>query len=176
MKIAVIGPHDLTELDRHEIRENIGDAFEKGNEIHVLAYRSIENEVFKYVLERDLEDGENFAPRLHVYTLKDLERLHPKLKDPIDVLMENGAKHTSFGMNEAIVTRSPYTMAWKSIMETCDSVISFFDASNEETIGKLTIPIDVAKSLGKRGALYPLPRMDESMFLKDVDEKVRIVE
>lgn len=174
MRIALIGPTDLSEFDKKEIEENLNDFISKGNEIVILAYRSIEIEVFKYFV-KNIDDNKKLASKLHIYTFQDFDKLPQKLKTSIDYLVEEGANYHTFGYNEMKIERSIYQDSWKFIIEDCDIVISFYDGI-EKSLKKLFIPIDIAKSLNKKGIIYNLPGTSEEKFLLEPEEKIRIVE
>lgn len=173
MKIALIGPSELTEFDKKEIEENLEDFLSEGNEIAILAYRSIEIEVFKYfVKQMDEEEGAAIASRLHIYTFQPLSLLPEKIKASIDYLVENGAKYHSFNFEQMLIRRTMYVDSWNYILQDVDVMVCFYDGEKPT----LLIPIDEAKKQGKKAVIYQLPKLSEEQFLLQTDQKIRIVD
>lgn len=173
MKIALIGPSELTEFDKKEIADNIEDFVSKGNEIVLLAYRSIEIEVFKYFVQNiDEEIGAEAASRLHIHTFQPLHLLPEKIKAPIEYLREKGASYHSFNFNQALIRRNVYTESWQEILADVDVMVCFYDGEKPT----LMIPIDEAKKMGKRAVVYKLPKNNEEHFLLEATEKIKIVD
>lgn len=167
MKIALVGPSELTEFDQKEIEENLEDFLSKGNEIVLLAYRSIEIGVFKYFIEH-IEQ----APLLHIYTFQPFSLLPDKVKVSIEFLMENGATYQSFEFEEMLIKRSMYTETWRTILADCELVVCFYDGEKPT----LMIPVDEAKKMQKKSVIYRLPKTNEDHFLQHAEEKIRIID
>lgn len=173
MKIALIGPSELTELDKKEIADNIEDFVSKGNEIVLLAYRSIEIEVFKYFVQNiDEKIGADAASRLHIHTFQPLQYLPEKIKAPIEYLTEKGASYHSFEFNQTLIRRSMYTESWREILSDVDIMVCFYDGEKST----LMIPIDEANKMGKRAVVYKLPKHNEEHFLLEPNKKIKIIE
>lgn len=167
MKIALIGPSELSEFDQKEIEDNLEDFLSKGNEIALLAYRSIEIEVFKYFIEH-IEQ----APLLHIYTFQPLSLLPEKIKASIEFLVDNGATYNSFEVEEILIRRTMYVETWKVILDDCDLVVCFYDGVK----ASLMIPVDEAKKMEKKSVIYRLPNQDHEHFLLQSEEKIRIID
>lgn len=167
MKIALVGPSELTEFDQKEIEENLEDFLSKGNEIVLLAYRSIEIEVFKYFIEH-IEQ----APLLHIYTFQPFSLLPDKVKASIEFLLEHGATYRSFEFEEILIKRSMYTETWRMILTDCDLIVCFYDGEKST----LMIPVDEAKRMQKKSVIYRLPKMNQEFFLQQAEEKIRIID
>lgn len=167
VRIALIGPSELSEFDQKEIEENLEDFLSKGNEIAILAYRSIEIEVFKYFIEH-IEQ----TPLLHIYTFQPFSLLPEKVKASIEFLVENGATYQSFDFEEILIRRTMYVETWKVILEDCDLVVCFYDGEKPT----LMIPVDEAKKMQKKSVIYRLPKRDEELFLREAEEKIRIID
>lgn len=165
MRVALVGPREMTEFDKKEV-ENYIKAIADDCEIVFLAYRSIETEIFKYFVS-----NEHLAHKLTIYTFQDKENLPKKLQTPIDYLISHGTKYLSFGRNEVLIKRSTYVDTWREILETCDSVVSFYDGKKTS----LLIPVDEAKRQRKKAFIYSLPGLDEKKFELTPDKKIRSV-
>jgi hypothetical protein len=173
LKIALVGPSELTEFDKKEIEENLEDFISKGNEIALLAYRSIEIEVFKFFIKNtDDENGRNIAEKLHIYTYQPLKFLPEKIKNTIEYLIEKGAKYTSFEFSQTLIRRSVYIETWQKILEDVEVMVCFYDGEKPT----LMIPIDEAKKKDKKAVVYQLPRFNEEHFLLQPSEKIKVVE
>ena len=164
MKLAFIGPDVLSEFDKKEIKENILDALNHDNEIHLLIYGFIEVEVFELILKADLESEINYSPHFHFYSIQPFEDLPQNLKEPLRYMMENGAHYTSFGHTTPVIRRQLYVQVWENILENCDKLVSFYNRDDKQNTKKLLIPVDVAAKMNKTGAVYPLPGEDEEKF------------
>lgn len=173
MKIGLIGPSELTKLDKQEIEENLEDFISKGNEIVVLAYRSIEIEVFKFFVKRmDDDDSNAIASKLHIYTFQPLSMLPEKIRTSIEYLAEKGATYKSFGFEEPLIRRAKYVETWNQILMDVDLMICFYDGEKPT----LMIPIDEAKRLGKKAVVYQLPKYNQEQYLLKPENKIKIVE
>lgn len=171
MKFALIGPSSLTELDVREIEQYLETVLSKGHEVALLTHHSIEVPVIKYFILHS-----EFAPRLHFYSFPEFEFLPKRMKAPIDHLISCGAQYTSFSHTDIEVKRSQYVSAWEKIMSECDIAISFYPQNNTfESIPKLAIPLDVAKTCKKRAFAYTLPGNSVSHFELTPDKKTRAI-
>jgi len=165
MKIALTGPSELTEYDKKDIEKYI-DAIVKEHEVSILAYRSIEIEVFKYFVNHS-----NLASSLTIHTFQHLDELPETLRKPIRFLISKGAKYRSFNHDEVLVKRTSYITAWQNIIDSADLVVSFYD--NKKTT--LMIPIDEAKAKNKKGLVYYLPGSNIDKFEQSPDKKIKFV-
>lgn len=165
MKIALTGPSELTEYDKKDI-ENYVDAVVREHEIFILAYRSIEIEIFKYFVNHS-----EYASRLTIYTFQNLDELPETLKTPIRFLISKGANFRSFNHEEVLVKRTTFVNAWQTIINNIDLVVSFYD--NKKTT--LMIPIDEAKMKKKKGIVYYLPGSNIDKFEQTPDKKIKFI-
>lgn len=171
MKFALIGPSTLTELDGNEIEQYLETVLSKGHDVFLLTHYSIEVPVIKYFILHS-----EHAPRLHLYSFAELEYLPKHMKSPIEYLVSSGAQFHSFKHTGFEVKRSHYVKAWEEIVQSCDIVISFYPQNGVyESIPKLSIPLDIAKSKGKRALAYTLPGDDMSHFHLTPDKKTRVI-
>lgn len=166
MKIALTGPQELTDYDKKDI-ETYLRAIVHEHEIILLAYRSIEIELFKFFI-----NNAEFASKLTIYTFQNLDELPESLNQSIRFLISHGANYRSFNHDESLVKRDVYVAAWRSIIERVDTVVSFY---NQEKI-TLMIPIDEAKAMNKKGIIYYLPGYNIDKFQQTADKKMRFVE
>lgn len=188
MKVALVGPNELTPYDQEEIKDYIDALVSEEHEIVLLAYRSIEIEVLKYFVDHvDIiakdeqgnkildENGNqkiiNHAPKLHIVTFQAKKDLPSKLRTAIDYLVENGSNYFSLEYNDLLIRRSVYIEAWGEIIKEVDAVVSFYDG--EKTT--LMIPIDEAKKRGKKAFIYQLPRTSLEKANLTADKKIKIV-
>lgn len=173
MKIALIGPSELTEFDKKDIQENLADFVSKGNEIAILAYRSIEIEVFKYFIQTMDDTGNlELASKLHIYTLQPLSLLPEKIKASVDYLVEHGASYHTFGLEQMMVRRPAYVETWNYILQDVDVMVCFYDGEKPT----LLIPVDEAKKSGIKSVIYQLPRASEEHFFLQTEQKIRIID
>lgn len=173
MKLALIGPSELTDFDKREIEENLEDFISKGNQIILLAYRSIEIEVFKFFIERMNDDNsKNIASLLHIHTFQPFSLLPDKIKESINFLVENGASFHSFEFEEILIKRTMYIETWQTILKEADALICFYDGAKST----LMIPVDEAKKMQKKSVIYNLPNFNEEHFLLNTEEKIRIID
>lgn len=197
MKVAFVGPSNLTSFDKSEIEHHIKDIISKGHEVHILAYRSIESEIFRFFIEYidqkknevkeiqklidsgeynptpeelySLYDSIDLSNKLTIYTFQTTENLPERIKVPIKYLTANGSNHISFEHEDLIIYRSEYVSAWDMILKECDVLLSFFNGENMKTA---YIPVDVAKKCKKTAFIYHLPGEDEFKFNLPPDEKM----
>jgi len=165
MKIALVGPSELSAYDKKDIHNYI-DAIAQEHEIAILAYRSIEIEVFKYFVNHS-----ELAPKLHIYTFQKLIHMPEALRTSIEFLISQGASYQSLEHDEILVNRATYVGAWRDIIDESDLVVSFYDSKKTT----LMIPIDEAKSKNKKGLVYYLPGLNEDKFKQTADKKMRFV-
>jgi len=165
MKVALVGPSELSAFDKKDIH-NYVDAIAQEHEIALLAYRSIEVEVFKYFVNHS-----ELASQLHVYTFQKLIHMPEALRTSIEFLVSKGASYHSFDYDEVLVNRDTYIRAWRDIVDVSDLVVSFYDSKKTT----LMIPIDEAKSKNKKGLVYYLPGLNEDKFKQAADKKMRFV-
>jgi hypothetical protein len=165
MKIALVGPSELSAFDKKDIHNYI-DAIAQEHEIALLAYRSIEIEVFKYFV-----NNTELASQLHVYAFQTLPNMPEALRTSIEFLVSKGATFHSFNHEEILVNRQTYVNAWRDIVDVSDLVVSFYDSKKTT----LMIPIDEAKSKKKKGLVYYLPGLNEDKFKQAADKKMRFV-
>jgi hypothetical protein len=156
MRIALVGPRELSDFDKKEIESYIDVLVSQGYEIAILAYHSFENEVFKYFVKNP-----NYSPRLFIYSFPGLDDLSNKTKSIVELLINDGAHFESFAHQELVVKRSLYVSTWEKILKKCHSVTSFYDG--EKTT--LMIPIDVAIRNEKKAFVYHLPGSNEEKHL-----------
>lgn len=166
MRIALFGPSELTSHDKTEIRNYVEAVIEE-HHVSLLAYRSIEREVFKFFVEH-----EEYASKLTIYTFPELHQLPADMQTTIRYLVGKGAVHKSFYHNELLIRRTPYVEAWEYIMDENDAVVTFFDEKN----AKLMIPIDVANRMKKRPFIFSLPVHDASLMERKATDKIRLVQ
>lgn len=171
MKFALIGPSSLTELDAKEIEQYLKTVLSRGHEVLLLTHYSIEVPVIKYFITNS-----HYAPRLSLYSFPEIEFMPENMKAPLDYLISCGATFTSFKHTGMVVKRSEYIKAWESMVSACDIVVSFYEKQNQfDSIAKLSIPLDVAKSKNKRALSYTLPGDDASHLDLTPDKKTRSI-
>lgn len=171
MKIVLSGPSDLTEFDKTEIKKYL-DAVIDEHSISILAYRSIEKEVFKFFVEND-----KYASKLTIYTFPEFNSLSQEFQTTIDYLRKQGATHKSFYYNDMIVRRTPYMDAWRYILDENDAIVTFFDEIiHIKERKKLLIPIDMAKKIKKRPFIHDLPVHNHAFLDKKPTEKIRLIQ
>lgn len=168
MNVCLLGPASLSQMDKEELHANIEALVSGGYTIHLLAYRSIEQEVFKFFLER-LEKNPLLANQLKVYSFQSESLLPEKTKIPLEELKEAGVSFESFEQtpsllnSEYFITRKIYIECYRKIIERCELVISF----KNESDAKLMIPIDIAKELNIKSISYQLPGENVELFELD---------
>lgn len=155
----------MTEFDKKEV-ENYIEAIADEHEIHFLAYRSIETEVFKFFVS-----NEHLAHNLFIYTFQSKTNLPKNLLTPIEYLESQGATYTSFEQDDFLIKRKQYISTWSDILQECDSVVSFYNGERPS----LLIPVDEAKKQRKKAFIYYLPGLDEKKFALTPDKKIRAV-
>lgn len=166
MNIALTGPRDLSEFDKKDIQNYINTIAQE-NEISILAYRSIEVEVFKFYISNP-----ELAEKLTIYTFQNIDELPETLNKSIRFLISQGAKYRSLNFEKPVVKRDDFINAWQKILERCDSVVSFYD--NEKLA--LMIPIDEAKIMKKKAIVYNLPGINADRYNLPLERKMRNVE
>lgn len=168
MKVALLGPSELTEYDKREIERYIQTVVKDGHTIKILAYNSIEIETFKFFLRKE---NIEFASQLSIYTFPLLDNLPNRLKASIDYLVLKGATYHSFEHKQMVVFRSAFIDAWRKIIAESDLVVSFYD--QEKT--SLMIPLDIAKEMGKRAIKFTLPGSNFEMLNATPDKKIQVI-
>lgn len=166
MKIALTGPKELSEFDKLEI-ENYLKAIINEHEVFILAYRSIEIEVFKFFV-----NNPEHANKLNIYTYQNLDELPNTLNKTIRFLISQGAHFRSFNNESDVIKREIFINSWRQIIERCDTVVSFYD--NEKIA--LMIPIDEAKEMNKKAIIYYLPGNNIDKYNQEINKKMRNVE
>lgn len=175
MNVCIIGPSSLSSFDKDEISAHINDLVKDGHTINLLAYRSIEVEVFKYFIE-NLEINPNIANQLKIYSFQPLTLMPEKIKMSIEFLMDEGVQFQSFNitpllMNEDyFIRRLNFVEGYRNIIKNCDLTVCFYDGKKST----LMIPVDISKELNIEAIVYRLPNEDETLFNLSISEKVTV--
>ncbi|RZM80085.1 hypothetical protein C1456_01975, partial [Klebsiella pneumoniae] len=99
MQLFLSGSHTLTDYDKQEIQAYL-EKFAPVNHIHLLCYKSIENEVLQFFLKK-----EHLAPRLSIYTFAPKECLPEPFLSTIDYLECLGSSYQSFGYFDTVIAK-----------------------------------------------------------------------
>lgn len=134
--------------------------------IHVLCYKSMENEVFRFFLE-----NEHLAPHLHIYTLQPLESLSGSFQEMISYFISLGSQYASFGHMSPNVYRSEYIRYLKVIFQDIDLVICCYNGDKPSSV----IPADVAKECGIDAFICDLPKENEILAQQSFESKLRLL-
>lgn len=165
MQIYVAGSHRLSEWDKKEIYQYL-EKYAAVNHIHLLAFKSIENEVLRFFLE-----NEALAPRLSIYTLPSLECLPEPFCGAITYLQELGASHQHFYYYDTQIAKTKLELFQEAIIEKMDLVCCFYNGDKPADM----IPVDVAKQLGVQSAIYDLPKQKKHLIYRSNGDKIRLV-
>lgn len=165
MKIFLCGSNQLTKFDQAEIKTFLSEYAYK-HEIHILCYKSIENEVLRFFVE-----NERLAKHLFIYTIQPLHILTNEFQEVVSFLREQGANFRSFNYSENAIYRSKYMSIVKQVVEDTDLVFCFYNGDKHTAV----IPIDIAKELGTDAIMYDLPGMQETQINKLFEQKLRMM-
>lgn len=163
MHVSMIGPENLSHFDQEEIQNYLDILVPQGTHIHLMIYKNIELEVFKYFVK-----NQDFCSQLHLYSIQPSDALHPNYQTTISFLEKNGASFQSFYHQDPTVLRPQYIEYWEKIISSSDSVICFYN----QQMPRLFIPIDIALKKEKRGIVFHLPGEDETKFRLPTLQKI----
>ncbi|MFD3446016.1 hypothetical protein ACFDTO_15590 [Microbacteriaceae bacterium 4G12] len=166
MNIFLCGSNDLTALDGQEIYNYLSRYAPKHN-IHLLCYKSIENEVLRFFVE-----NEELASHLHVYTLQPLHELSHVFRDIMEYLDAQGNNYSSFNYSSTKIYRSRYIDFLKQIFQNIDLVLCFYNGNNHTAV----IPVDVAKECKIDALIYDLPGDNKDLARQSLKNKMRVIE
>lgn len=165
MKIFLCGSNQLTKFDQEEIK-NFLSKYAYKHEIHILCYKSVENEVLRFFVE-----NERLAKHLFIYTVQPLQTLTNEFQEVVSFLQEQGAQFHSFNHSESAVYRSKYMSIVKQVIENTDLVFCFYNGDKHTAV----IPIDMAKELEIDAIMYDLPGVQETKSNKLFEQKLRMM-
>lgn len=166
MNIFLTGSSALTALDKYEIKQYLENYVENHN-IHVMCYRSIENEILSFFIE-----NEEYASQLYLYSFQSMDSLPQKIKDSIQYLKEKGSIYHSFGIEDVLIKRSVYEKTWKTMLSNTDLVMCFYNGDKPSAL----IPVDISEELNIDAMIYHLPGFDETKLDLPIEQKVQVVE
>lgn len=165
MNIFLCGSNQLTALDRKEIKAFLLDYAHK-HKIHILCYKSIENEVLHFFIE-----NEHLAPNLCLYTLQSLHLLTDEFQEAVDYLKAYGAQYITFDYPYDSIYRSEYMSFIKQIVEGSQLVFCFYNGDKHTSV----IPVDIAKDAGVDAVIYDLPGLQQNQVKKSFEQKIRMM-
>lgn len=165
MNIFLCGSNQLTALDREEIKKFLLDYAHK-HKIHILCYKSIENEVLRFFVE-----NERLAQNLCLYTLQPFHLLTDEFQEVVDYLKTHGAEYITFDYPYNSIYRSEYISFVKQIVEDSQLVLCFYNGDKHTSV----IPVDVAKDAGIDAVIYDLPGLHEKQTKKSFQQKIRMM-
>ena len=165
MNILLCGSNQLTAFDREEIKIFLSDYAHK-HKIHILCYKSIENEVLRFFVE-----NERLAQNLCLYTLQPLHVLTDEFQEIVSYLTAHNAQHVTFGYPHNSIYRSEYMSFVKQIVEDSNLVVCFYNGNQPTAV----IPVDLAKDAGIDAIMYDLPGTHEKQVEKSFEQKIRMM-
>ncbi|CAM2362658.1 hypothetical protein [Listeria seeligeri] len=165
MQLFLSGSHTLTDYDKQEI-ESYLEKFVPVNHIHLLCYKSIENEVLQFFLKK-----EQLAPRLSIYTFAPKECLPEPFLSAIDYLERLGSSYQSFGYFNTIIAKPTYEKFLAQIISKMDLVCCFYNGDKPTDV----IPVDVAKTCDVQSMIYDLPKTKKHLLHRTSSDKIKLV-
>ncbi|GAB6444517.1 MULTISPECIES: flagellar motor switch protein FliG [Bacillus cereus group] len=166
MNIFLTGSSALTPLDKFEIKTYLENYVAHHN-IHVMCYRSLENEILSFFIEND-----EYASQLHLYSFQPMDSLPDSIKHSIQYLREKGSYYNSFGIEDVLIKRSVFENTWRKMLENADLVMCFYNGDKPTAL----IPIDIAEEQGIDAMTFELPGFDETKLDLPIEQKVKVVE
>lgn len=159
------GSHTLTDYDKQEIQAYL-EKFAPVNHIHLLCYKSIENEVLQFFLKK-----EHLAPRLSIYTFAPKECLPEPFLSAIDYLERLGSSYQSFGYFDTVIAKPTYEKFLAQIVSKMDLVCCFYNGDKPTDV----IPVDVAKAFDVQSMIYDLPKAKKHLLHRASSDKIKLV-
>lgn len=165
MKIFLCGSNQLSTFDRAEIKAFLHEYAHK-HEIHILCYKTIEDEVLRFFVEH-----EHLAKHLFIYTIQSLHIFTEEFQNVVSFLTEQGAHIRSFDHASEAIYRSAYMSFVKQMVEDMDLVFCFYNGDKHTAV----IPVDIAKEIQKDAIIYDLPGTQEIKMNKRFEQKLRMM-
>lgn len=165
MNLFVCGSNQLTTWDKKTIQKFL-TRYASKHSIHVLCYKSIENEVLRFFLEH-----EELISRLHIYTFHPLENLSNAFQEMIPHLVSLGGHYSSFGYMNASLYRSDYIQYVQILLKNMDLVVCFYNGDTHTSV----IPADIAKEHGIDAFICDLPGENRELAHRKFENMLRLL-
>ncbi|WP_239255959.1 hypothetical protein [Listeria ilorinensis] len=165
MQVLLTGSHQLTAFDQAEIQVYL-KKYAPQNQIHLLAYKSVENPVLTFFLE-----NEALAPRLFLYTLAKVEVMSEPFKTCFAYLTALGATHQVFGTYKTMLERSVYEHFYEQLIAKMDLVTCFYNGDKTTDL----IAVDLAKKAGVQSIIVDLPKTKKHLIHRNELDKFKLI-
>ncbi|MDG4656184.1 flagellar motor switch protein FliG [Ectobacillus antri] len=165
MNLFVCGSNQLTSADKKVIRTFLKQYAPK-HSIHVLCYKSIENEVLRFFLE-----NETYAPHLHIYTFQPFANMTAWFQDMVSHFLSLGAHYTSFNHVLIPLYRSDYVQYTRNLVKQVDLVVCFYNGDTHKSV----IAADIAKENGIDTFICDLPGEHTERANRQLERMLRLL-